>query len=292
MPKSNITGLVDTHSHLFWDTFKEDYDETISRAVEAGVRTAINVGVDVEISRVAAGLESNNPEMKFYSSIGIHPHEAYRYRDTEYEIGDKLVSDIAALEEIYNSNPGKVIGVGECGLDSLFNPKYAPDGESMEELMELQRKLFRAQIKLAKKLDLPILIHCRDDRGKNPENSQCWREALEMTSDHYGILHCYSGLMPTTLKALDTKFLFSFAGNLTYPRNDYLKEAVKVIPLSRIVLETDCPFLPPQSIRGKRNEPSSVKEIAEFIAGIKGVTFDEVARQTTENFLRLFKLQS
>lgn len=283
MVKSNSTGLIDTHSHLFWDSYLEDFDEVIKRAVDAGVTTCVNVGVDVEISQKALDLESGNPEMKFYSSIGIHPHEAYKYKEDQV-----LEKDIVALEKIYRSSPEKVIGIGECGLDSLFNPRYAPNGESLEELMDLQRKLFKAQIDLAKKLDLPILIHCRDDRGKNPENTECWDEVLELTKDHFGILHCYSGLMPTTKKALDSRFLFSFAGNLTYPKNSYLQEAVKVIPLDRIVLETDCPFLPPQSIRGQRNEPSSVKEIAKMIADIKGVSFEAVAEQTSKNTKGIF----
>lgn len=282
MAKSNTTGLIDTHSHMFWDLYKEDFEDVIQKAVDAGVTTLVNVGVDVEISKKALELTTSNPEMKFFSSIGIHPHEAYKYKDDSV-----LEKDIQALEEIYRSNPGKVIGVGECGLDSLFNSKYAPNGETLEELMDLQRKLFKAQIELAKKLDLPLLIHCRDDRGKNPENTECWDEALEMMRDHYGILHCYSGLMSTTKKALDSKFLFSFAGNLTYPKNEYLREAVKIIPLERIVLETDCPFLPPQSIRGQRNEPASVREIAELIAEIKGVKLDVVRNQTGANFNEL-----
>ena len=157
--------------------------------------------------------------------------------------------------------------------------------------MGLQRMLFKAQIDLARKLNLPLLIHCRDDRGRNPENSECWDEVLEMTATDYGILHCYSGLLSTTKKALDSKFLFSFAGNLTYPKNTYLQEAVKITPLDRIVLETDCPFLPPQSIRGQRNEPSSVREIAEVVAKIKGVPLEEVVRVTTNNAVRVFKLQ-
>lgn len=282
MRKSNVTGLIDTHSHMFWDTYKDDFEEVIQKAVDAGITTLVNVGVDVVISQKALDLTTQNPEMKFYSSIGIHPHEAYKYKDDSV-----LERDIAALEDIYNSKPEKVIGIGECGLDSLFNSKYAPNGETIEELMELQRKLFKAQIDLAKKLDLPLLIHCRDDRGRNSENTECWDEVLELTSEHYGILHCYSGLMPTTLRALESKFLFSFAGNLTYPRNDYLKEAVRVIPMERIVLETDCPFLPPQSIRGQRNEPASVKEIAELIAEIKQIDLNEVKTRTTENFLKL-----
>lgn len=280
--------LVDTHTHLFWDLYKDDFNEVVQKAVSAGVKTAINVGVDVEISQKALDLQSGNPKMKFYSSIGIHPHEAYKYVDDQ-----KLAEDIAALEEIYKKNPDKVIGVGECGLDSLFNSKYAPNGETLQELLDLQRKLFQAQIDLAKKLDLPLLVHCRDDRGKNPENTACWDEVIEMTKDHFGIYHCYSGLLPTTNHLLQTtNFLVSFAGNLTYPKNSYLHEAVKIIPLERMVLETDCPFLPPQSMRGKRNEPSSVREIAQTIADIKGISFEEVAKATTENVLRLFKLQS
>ena len=285
--------LVDTHAHLFWDSFKEDFEETIQRAVDAGVEAAINVGVDVEISKKALDLESGNPQMKFYSTIGIHPHEAYKYSNDEM-----LEADIAALEQIYKKNPDKVIAVGECGLDYLENPRYAPnnkqslpsnDGETIEQLKQLQRKLFRAQIDLAKKLNLPILIHCRDDRSKNPENTECWDEVIELTKDWKGIYHCYSGLQPTTYH-LSPNFLVSFAGNLTYPKNDYLKDAVKILPLERIVLETDCPFLPPQSIRGERNEPSSVKEIAQTIAEIKGVSFEEVAKQTTENVKRVLKI--
>ena len=169
---------------------------------------------------------------------------------------------------------------------------YLPEGMSLEQAKDLQRELFRAQVDLAKKHQLPILIHCRDDRSQNPENMECWREALEMVSGHFGILHCYSGLMETTEKALKSDFMFSFAGNITYKKNEYLREAIKIIPLERIVLETDCPFLPPQSIRGQRNEPSSVREIAQMIADLKSVSLEEVARQTTENCRKIFQLQS
>ena len=112
-----------------------------------------------------------------------------------------------------------------------------------------------------------------------------------MAGDHFGILHCYSGLMETTKKALNSNYFVSFAGNLTYPKNEYLKEAIEFLPLEKICLETDCPFLPPQSIRGQRNEPSSVKEIAEFISQIKGVDFEEVAQQTTQNVKRLLNIK-
>lgn len=280
--------LVDTHAHLFWDSFKADFDQIIQKAIDAKLAYIINVGVDIEKSQLAVELEPNNPQVKFYSSIGIHPHEAYKYRDNQ-----KLAEDINALRKIYQENSSKVIGVGECGLDYLINPTYNPDNLTNEQLKQLQIKLLQAQVELAKELNLPLLIHCRDDRSKNPNNTECWDEILRLTHNWKGIYHCYSGLPQTTTTLLqNTKFYLSFAGNLTYPKNDYLKAAVKIIPLERIVLETDCPFLPPQSIRGKRNEPSSVKEIAQTIAEIKDININEVGQTTTDNFLRLFNLQT
>src|SRR5258708_15326728 len=161
---------------------------------------------------------------------------------------------------------------------------------SIDEAKQLQRNLLNAQIDLAKKLNLPLLLHVRDDRSENPNNTECWDEAIDLTKDHFGIYHCYSGLMPTT-QNLSPNFLASFAGNAAYPKNEYLRDAIKFLPMNKICLETDSPFLPPQSIRGKRNEPSSVKEIAQTIAEIKGVSLEEVANQTTANFSSLFGFQ-
>jgi TatD DNase family protein len=285
--------LIDTHAHLFWDSYKEDIHDVIIRAKQAGIGGAINVGVDVDISENATiqATELTQPDFKVYSSVAIHPEEAIRYINNEAQ----LEEDLNRLEKIYTENKTKVIGVGECGLDFAYFARegYLPKGITVQQAKDIQRKLFKSQIALAKKLDLPLLIHCRDDRSKNFQNTECWDEVVELTKNHFGIYHCYSSLLPTTESIItDTSFLFSFAGNLTYPKNDYLKEAVRIIPLERIVLETDCPFLPPQSIRGKRNEPSSVAEIAKTIADLKGVTAKEVEDATTENFTRLFKLES
>lgn len=156
-------------------------------------------------------------------------------------------------------------------------------------IKKLQRRLFQAQIDLAKKLNLPLIVHCRDDRSQNPDNSEAWDEVLKMVGDHPTILHCYSGLPHTTNYVLQTtNLLVSFAGTITYPKNDYLRETAKILPLEKIVLETDCPFLPPQSKRGTRNEPSSVLEIAQLIADIKEVPLKEVANQTTANAAKIF----
>lgn len=283
--------LVDTHSHLYWESFRDDFDQMIQRTKQAGVGLIINVGVDIEKSQAALKQVETQldqvPDLKAYSTIGIHPHEATKYFDDE-----SIHEDIKKLEEIWKSNPEKVIGIGECGLDFLFesNPDFLPSSATSDEAKQSQIKLLQAQIDLAIRLDLPLIVHVRDDRSKNPNNSECWDKALEMIKNHFGILHCYSGLEETTRKALDTDFLISFAATLTYPKNDYLRQAAKDIPLDRIVLETDCPFLPPQSKRGQRNEPETILEIAQTIADLRGIPFDYVASQTTDNVKRLFKI--
>lgn len=269
-------NLVDTHAHLYWDSFKQDFDQMIQRCLDASVTTIINVGVDVEKSAIAAKLKSD--KVKFYSTIGIHPHESNKYNSSV-----SIHDDIEKLEQIYQPVPNKVVAVGECGLDYV---------EVDKQTKQLQRQLFQAQIDLAKKLNLPLIVHCRDDRSNNPENTEAWDEVLEMTQDHFGIYHCYSGLLSTTYKILNTNFLISLSATITYPKNEYLRQAVKTLPMERIVLETDCPFLPPQSKRGQRNEPANILEIAQLVADLKGISLEAVAHQTTANVAKLFAFKS
>lgn len=283
--------LIDTHAHLYWEDYKQDLDEVIRRSLDAGVTTIINVGVDVEKSREAVQVSKKLAlsEVEGYSTIGIHPHEAIKYSsNTNVSIHE----DIKKLGQIYQNDTNKVVAVGECGLDYFFDPEFTPSTLSTDQIKDLQRKLFQSQIDLAKKLNLPLIVHCRDDRSQNLTNTQAWDEVLDMVSNHFGILHCYSGLQKTTRKALASNFLVSFAANITYPKNEYLREAVKILPLEKICLETDCPFLPPQSKRGQRNEPANVLEIAQLIAGIKGISLEEVAAQTTANVSKLFAFPS
>ncbi len=286
--------LTDTHAHLYWESYKDDLDEVLQRSLTGGVTTLINVGVDVETSKKALKMVERKLQgiagLQAYSTIGIHPHEAVKYAmDTDVSIHEHIED----LKNIYMSNPKKVVAVGECGLDFFFenNPDHFPSNLSDENQKELQRRLLLAQKDLAKKLNLPLIIHIRDDRSKNPANSECWDEAVDLLKDHWGIFHCYSGLEQTTQRILgETRFLISFAATLTYPKNEYLRDAARIIPLGRIVLETDCPFLPPQSNRGERNEPQSVGEIAQLISELRGISFGEVAAQTTQNAKRIFKL--
>lgn len=277
--------LIDTHAHLYWDSFKDDFDQVIKRALDTEVTTIINVGVDVEKSKEALKQAqhklANIPGLTVYSTIGIHPHEAIKY-----DSGVSIQKDIEELEKIYHTQPDQIVAVGECGLDYYQN--NSDNDYNGHNYYNFQRKLFEAQIELAKKLNLPLIVHCRDDCSKDPQNSEAWDEVLKMTKNHFGIYHCYSGLLNTTYKILNTNFLISLSATLTYPKNEYLQEAVKILPLEKIVLETDCPFLPPQSKRGQRNEPANVREVAQTVADLKAVSLDEVATQTTANVVRLF----
>ena len=282
--------LIDTHAHLYWESFKSTLDEVIERSIDAGVTTIINVGVDVELSKKALqqvlGELSQVSGFSSYSTIGIHPHEAIKYADDL-----SIHKDIEQLERIYQSQPDKVVAVGECGLDFFFQNNPIPSSLKEDVQKDLQKKLFQSQIDLAKKLNLPLLVHCRDDRSKDPENSEAWNEVLKMIGIHPTILHCYSGLSKTTIKILGMpNVLVSFAGTLTYPKNEYLRQAAKTLPLEKIILETDCHFLPPQSKRGQINEPANIKEIAQLVADLKSTSIEKVASVTSINALKLFAL--
>lgn len=305
--------LIDTHAHLFWDSFKEDYPGVLQRAAEAGINTIINVAVDLNTSDIVTKLKSENEKIQFFCSVAIHPEEVIHYSSDE---DVSIRRDIDGLGELISgnkSNPTRIVAVGECGLDYYFAYKpWTPpppttdpgkadsnlesahlpvDKMTPDRIKTLQIKLLRAHIELAKKHNLPLLIHCRDDRSLDPQNAEAWNKVIEMTKDHFGIYHCYSGLPQTTNRILnETKFLISFAGNITYPKNDYLLEAVKLIPLNRIALETDCPFLAPQVKRGERNEPANVVEAAKTIAEVKGISLEEVVNQTSENVKRLLRI--
>ncbi len=276
--------LIDSHAHLYWDSFQEDYDAVIERAIAAGVTTIINIGVDIETSRKVAGL--TNDKIKFYSAIGIHPHEAIKYSTDE-----SIHKDIAELTEIFHENSLHVLAIGECGLDFKFenNPDLPPTSLSESEMKELQIKLFQAQIDLARKLNLPLSVHCREaELGQ----TECWDKVLEMLTGTKAILHCYSGQPQHTQKVIESdNFLVSFAANVTYPKNDWLREAIKSLPLEKIILETDCPFLAPQSKRGQRNEPAAVLEVAQTVAEVKGISVEEVAKQTTSNVFKFLNLK-
>lgn len=292
-------NLIDTHAHLTWDSFKDDLDQVVKRAIDSGLKTIINVGADLESSQEAVELESPNPEISFYSSIGLHPHEASKLLTSESLPTHSSLSDeaqtsesktgrqgihenINKLEDLYHQHSDKIVAVGECGLDYYFQGvDFTPSTLSLKQLITLQKELFLAQISLAKKLNLPLIIHCRDS----------WKDIfvpeLEGTK---GVFHSFTGSKENAQQALGLGYYLGFSCPITYPKNEILREIIKTTPLDKILTETDCPFLPPQTMRGQRNEPANISEVIKVITEVKGLPEKEISQAVYQNTFTLFPL--
>lgn len=273
--------LIDTHAHLFFPNFNPDRDLVIDRAFEAGVKIIINIGDDFKTSQIAlrqAQGKLPKDKVKFYSSIGSHPHTVSKLSTPE-----SIHQNMKELEGVYQEEPQKIVAVGECGLDYYFpgNSDFPPTSLSQDKLIELQKILYQAHIGMAKKLNLPLVIHCRDS----------WHEIfvpeLQGTT---GVFHSFTGSPEDAKKALDLGYYLGFSCMVTYPKNEALHQFIASTPLNRILTETDSPFLPPQIKRGQRNEPANVIEVIKVIAETKNLSFEEVAKATLENAQRLFRL--
>ncbi|HOW88215.1 MAG TPA: TatD family hydrolase [Candidatus Omnitrophota bacterium] len=255
------TGLADTHLHLHFPQYDADRAEIIRRAIEGGVRHFLNIGTDLEDSKKAIAIAEEYPEV--YAAVGYHPHETKHARDAE----------LAGLEKLL-SHP-KVVAIGEVGLDYFH--EHSP--------REVQQKLLRTFLSWYDQHRKPIIIHCRD----------AYAELLTVLQEHgkapyRGVLHCYSSDAKTMKKFLDLGFHIAFGGALTYKKNDPLREACAVCPKDRLLLETDAPYLAPQSKRGQRNEPLFMIETAEYTAKLHKMDLAEIAHLTTENAKGLFGL--
>lgn len=261
--------LIDTHTHLNFSDFEKDLDKVVKRSIKAGVEKIICVSSNVGDSKKAIEIAKKYSNTVF-AAVGIHPHQ------TDPQNKATLINQIKELENLTKQK--EVVAIGECGLD--FSP--APPGEKDRTLKE-QVYLFKEQIKLAQKLSLPILIHSR-------EASRETVEILERLASRgkrlVGVFHCYAGGKKGIEKINQLGFFFGVDGNLTY--DEGLQNVFKLIPLEKIILETDAPFLAPVPFRGQRNEPARVKIIAEFLAKLKGVAFEKVCRTTTKNVRKLF----
>ncbi len=251
--------LIDTHCHLDFPQFDSDREEAISRARESGVYLAINVGSSIEGSRKAVELSKKYPY--FYSTVGIHPHEADNLNE-----GYISILKVLAGEE-------RVVAIGETGLD-YFKHFSKPEN---------QLPLFINQIKLSKELGFPLVIHTRNAEA---DTLRILKELMPLS----GVVHCFSGDKSFLSGILDLGFSVSFTCNITYKKAGNLREAVKLTPMDRLMLETDAPYLSPEGFRGERNEPAQIRLLAEFISSLKGISFNEIAERTTENAVRFFKL--
>ncbi len=255
--------LIDSHCHLNMDYFKDDYREVAQRAYNSGVKSFIMIGTNYLDSQ--RGVKIANEIPYAFTSIGWHPHDVK-------DIGDS--SNLFKIMKLAENK--KVVGYGEIGLDFFKN--YSPK--------DIQIKFFRHQIAVAKELNLPIIIH---DRDANEEVTKILKE--ESAFKVGGVIHCFSGDLDYAHKVMDMNFYISFPGTITFKKNrELVSKLIKSIPIERIIVETDSPFLTPEPHRGKRNEPAFVKYVAEKIAEIKGITFEEVAKWTTHNCIELFRL--
>lgn len=280
--------FVDSHCHLEGPRFNDDRAETLARARAAGVEAILAIGngegPDDAGCAIALGekfdathdLPTNTHVLpsttypKIYASIGVHPHEARLVEQRHYD----RMSSLAA-------NP-RVIAWGEIGLD--FHYDHSP--------REVQRKVFLEQCELAASAKLPIIIHCR----ASDNSTNAWDEILQLLRESWtrhalgGVLHCFTGTPEHARAALDLGFMISFAGNVTYPKATNIQQAAREVPLDRIFVETDSPYLAPVPYRGKRNEPAFVTETAKYIANLRGIVAEELGRVTSENFYRFFKV--
>lgn len=253
--------LIDSHAHLDDKKFDLDRDMIIENLKNNGIESVINVGADLKSSRSTVELAKKYENI--YAVIGVHPHSATQLDDRAID----TLRDLAKEE--------KVIAIGEIGLDFYYD----------NSPRDVQRSAFKAQIELAKKLKLPLVIHSREADG---ETFDILKEAQD--GDLKVLLHCYSGSAELALRYLELGFYLSLGGPVTFKNARVPKEVAEIVPLDRLVIETDSPYLTPEPYRGKRNEPMFVKYVAKQIAEIKNITIEEVIKATNENTKMFFNI--
>jgi TatD DNase family protein len=262
--------FVDSHAHLDGKQFDTDREQVIARARETGVRSMVAIGNGEGPPTLDAGIRLAEQHSFMYATVGIHPHEA------------RLASDHAYFEMEQLARHPKVVAWGEIGLDYHYD--HSP--------RETQKRVFARQMELAAAAQLPLVIHCRPSEGSD----DAWEDCLGLIKDQWvnkglgGILHCFTGDWAHARRALDMGFMISFAGNLTFPKAQQIRDAALEVPLDRVLIETDSPYLAPVPHRGKRNEPAFVKETAGKLGELRGLSIDDMGEQTSRNFYNFFKL--
>lgn len=266
--------FIDSHAHLEGSRYDADRDQVLSRARENGIEAYLAIGngegpdtADCGI-RLAEKYDGQPQYPCIWASVGIHPHEA------------SLANQAADTQMLQWARHPKVIAWGEIGLDYFYD--HSP--------REIQKTVFRQQMELAKAAKLPIIIHCRP----SDNSDDAWHDCLKMIEEHWtsttlaGIMHCFTGSVEHAQRALDMGFMISFAGNITFPKAQSIRDAAKIVPLDRMLIETDAPYLAPIPHRGQRNEPAFVKEVARQIGELRHLSPEEIGQQTTQNFYKFF----
>lgn len=262
--------FVDSHAHLEGKQFATDREQVIARAREAGVTNIVAIGNGDGPANFDCGIQLADKYDFIYATIGIHPHEA-------------RLADEAAFDRMAQlARHPKMIAWGEIGLDYYYD--HSP--------RDIQKQVFIRQMELAAAAKLPIVIHCRPSDGSH----DAWDDCLQLIGEHWathaigGILHCFTGNWAQAKRALDMGFMISFAGNVTFPKAQQIRDAALQVPLDRMLIETDSPYLAPVPHRGKRNEPAYVKETARKLGELRALSMDQIGEQTLRNFYNFFKL--
>jgi TatD DNase family protein len=262
--------FVDSHAHLDGERFDGDREEVLARAREAGIRHIVAIGSGTGPGSLDCGVQLAEKYEAIHATIGIHPHEAQLARASDFEELEQLAA-----------RP-KVIAWGEIGLDYFYD--HSPRA--------VQQQVFLKQMELARAAKLPIVIHNRPSQ----DSDDAWEDFFSLVTEHWaasglgGVLHCFSGTPRQAKRALDLGFMISFSGNVTFPKAQQIRDAAKEVPLDRIFIETDSPFLAPVPYRGKRNEPAFVKEVARQLGELRGLSTEEIGHLTAQNFYRFFSL--
>lgn len=252
--------LVDSHAHIDDDRFDADRDQVIDRAAAAGVSLILNIGADMPSSARSVALAEQYPGI--YAAVGMHPHDAKDMQEKDY----------SQLEH-WLGHP-RVVAIGEIGLDYHYDLSPRP----------VQKEVFLRQLDLARKTGLPFIVHEREAHADTLDIIRTAARGLQ------GVFHCFSGSVETAREYLNMGFYISVAGPVTFPKSLKTKEVARFVPLDRLLVETDSPYLTPHPYRGKRNEPAHVRLVAGEIAGLRNISLEELAAATSQNVRRLFSI--
>jgi len=259
-----MTQFIDSHCHIDGPEYDADREEVIARALDGGVTTMLNVGTgDPHSGAFERAVELAEKHSEIFAAVGVHPHDA------------KLFDD-AAEERLINlaRQSRRIVAWGEIGLDYHYD--HSP--------REVQRDVFTQQLRLARSLNLPVIIHSRE---ANDDTINILRDELSGYA-RAGVLHCFGGSLQMAREAIDLGFFISFAGNLTFKKAEDLRDIARRLPVDRLLVETDCPYLTPVPFRGKRNEPARVVETGKCLADLHQIEEDAIGKITSENFTNLF----
>lgn len=269
--------FIDSHAHLEGKRYDADREEVLARAKQNGVEAYLAIGNGDGPDTADCGIQlaekyDGKPEYpRIWASVGIHPHEA------------NLANEAADAKMLQWARHPRVIAWGEIGLDYFYD--HSP--------REMQRTVFLKQMELAQTAKLPIIIHCRPSN----KSENAWDDCLALIAEHWsasglcGILHCFTGSVEHARRGLDMGFMISFAGNITFPKAQPIRDAAQLVPLDRMLIETDSPYLAPIPYRGQRNEPAFVREVARQIGELHSLSGEEIGSRTAQNFCKFFGLK-